>query len=544
MSQRKLKSPHSHSATLSYFFFALLLVGIPSPYLHAEAVATPNPATPVAEDSSNNVTLDFKEADINTVLRVMSLKSKVNIVAGPEVQGTITIRLENVPWEKALEVVLRTYGYVYEREGNIIRVTTRENLSTEDVVTQAFILNYTTAAEVQTAVEDMLSERGRIKTAERTNMVVITDIPTNLYRVGEVIKKLDKPTPQAFIDSKIIKTDVGATENLGIAWNPQGSLTGSARPTTFPFNQGFEDAQEDISPNIRQFFPLVTSGTTATSNPNDVRAFPQATLTTPSNSTFSFGTLSTSAFSATLLMLQNRNNTKVVSNPRIVVLNNQSAKVQVGDQIPLPTFERNETTGSLEVSGFTFRDVGVILNVTPHINANEEILVDLRPEVSTQGAMVTFTTSLAAPSFTVTQAITQVLIRSGETIAIGGLLTDNVTVAEARVPYLADVPFFGKLFRSKRQTAGSGNAKVETLFFVTVTVVDTEGQPTGERAEKKRSDANNASGLQNEKVATSNVAATPQSGSPQAASETAAPPVAQTLPVEPASSSQTLPAGV
>ena len=196
----------------SFLFLLFLRTGAAFSQDPVPASAAPPPAPVVQEasmtDDGSKITLDFKEADINTVLRVMSLKSKINIVAGPEVQGTVTIRLESVPWEKALEVVLRTYGYVYEREGNIIRVTTRDNLAQEPLVTQTFILNYSKATEIQTSVQDMLTERGRVKVSERTNTLVLTDIPTNLYSISEVIKKLDRLTPQAYIDSKIIKTDV------------------------------------------------------------------------------------------------------------------------------------------------------------------------------------------------------------------------------------------------------------------------------------------------------------------------------------------------
>lgn len=437
------------------------------------------PASVHAAQDSSNLTLDFKEAEINTVLRVMSIKSNINIVAGPEVKGTVTIRLENVPWEKALDVVLRTYGYVYEREGNIIRVTTRENLSTEPVTTQTYLMNYTKASEIQEAVKDMLTERGRIKVSERTNSLVITDIPTNLYHVGEIIKRLDKVTPQAYIDSKIINTSVGETENLGIQWNTGnsgnlGSVSGAARPVTFPFATDPKNNQENASTYLSQFFPVSATGTTAAQNTADTRSFPFIPLTTNAPS-YNYGTLSFSSFSAILQMLKQRADTKVVSNPRIVVLNNQSAKVQVGQQIPLPTFERNQQTGQVEVTGYSFRDIGVVLNVTPHINSEEEILVDLKPEVSSQGASINFT-SFSIPSFNVTQAQTQVLIRSGETIAIGGLLTDNTATTENKVPYLGDIPVVGKIFRSKRQDP-VGNIKVETLFFVTVTMVNTEGQP-------------------------------------------------------------------
>jgi type II secretory pathway component GspD/PulD (secretin) len=202
---------------------------------------------------------------------------------------------------------------------------------------------------------------------------------------------------------------------------------------------------------------------------------------------FNYGTLDFSSFSAILNLLETRANTKVVSNPRVVVLNNQKASIQVGSDYPIPSFERNETTGSMEITGFSYRELGVVLNVTPHINSSEEILVDLMPEISSAGALIalgTGTSGFNAPSFNVTKAKTQVLIRSGQTIAIGGLMSDSMGSTEDKVPYLGDIPLVGKLFRSKRQQAAD-NSKNETLFFVTVTTVDSQGQPAGAKVDGK-----------------------------------------------------------
>ena len=463
-----------------------MVVVLPNSFAE-ESVSEEAPATEVVSSEESKISLDFKDADIATVLRVMSLKTNINIVAGPEVTGTITIRLEDVAWEKALNVILRTYDYVYERDGNIIRVASRDRMKQEPLETRTFILNYSKANEIKDAVQDILTERGRIKVAERTNMVIVTDIPANLYKIGEVIKKIDKKTVQAFIDSKIVRTELGKSENLGIDWNLAASLTGSSRPTTFPFQQGTEDGSEALSDSIRQFFPTMLSASENSANPADSRAFPVIASegTAATAAAFTYGRLSFTDFSAVLQMVKSRSNTKIVSNPRITVLNNQTAHIQVGEQIPIPSFERNETTGSMEVTGFSYKDTGVVLNVTPHINSAEEILVDLKPEVVSEGALLQFTSELAAPRFNVTEAETQVLIQSGETIAIGGLLTDNASINEDKVPYLAEIPLIGKLFRSKRQTAGSGNSKIETLFFVTVTMVDSAGQPSGERFEEE-----------------------------------------------------------
>lgn len=461
-----------------------------------EAAPDPVPETPAAtvpQTADDTISLDFKDAEIGSVLRVLSMKSNVNIVTGPEVKGLVTVRLDNVPWEKALDVILRTYDYVFERDGNIIRVTTRDKMKLEPVETKTYILNYSKATEIQTSIQDILTERGRVKVSERTNMVVVTDIPTNLYKIGEVIKKLDAVTPQAYIDSKIIKTGVSNTEKLGIDWNVVGGITkGSTRPTTFPFTQ----TSNTVPASVNQFFPVLagaTSGGAAPTadyyvNPVDARSFPYIAKVEGDTPPLQFGTLDFSSFSAILNMLESRVNTKAIANPRIVVLNNQTAQVKVGQEIPIPSFERNETTGSMEVTGFTYRDTGVVLNVTPHINSAEEILVDLSPEVSSVGANQEFGTGqIQAPKFDTTKATTQVLIESGQTIAIGGLLTDRTGVQEDKVPVLGDIPLVGKLFRSTNPSSSTnpGVDKVETLFFVTVTMVDSQGQPVATTVDGK-----------------------------------------------------------
>ena len=488
------------------------------------------------EEKAGYITMDFKEADIETVLRLLSLKSGMNIVAGPEVKGNVSVRLEDVPWEEALEVVLRTYGYVYERKGNIIRVTTRENLAQEELITETFFLEYiqltkknATNATGQAAggateeggkelldiITTMLSERGKVKMVTQRNAIVVTDAAANVYKIGQVIKKLDLPTPQAYIDSKVVKTQLDKGENLGIKWNAanMGVSTGAARPITFPFSTA-KDTDKEYFPGVLEPFlgrtstSNTTTGTTSTGtvtpNTAEPRSFPFVDPTV-ANRTYTFGTLDFTSFSALLSMLESRSNTKVVSNPRIVVLNNQTAKVKVGSEIPIPSFAFNQQTATFQVSDFKYRDIGVVLSVTPHINSAEEILVDLKPEVSSLGSTISFTSSLAAPSFDVTNAETQVLIRSGETIAIGGLRENKTSISEQQVPYLSSIPVLGKVFRSKRQTEGSSNRNTETLFFVTVTLIDTEGQPAGRKQDKRKKTSPSQ-----ETVASQSVAKPPQ----------------------------------
>ena len=181
----------------------------------AEVSGAANEAKTVAATASTpgNVTLDFKDADITNVLRILSYKSGVNIVAGKDVAGPVTIRLTDVPWDKALDVILRTYGYMYEREGNIIRVTTTENLEMEELVTEVFSLNYANAAEVPDAIEEMLSDRGSVKHDARANLIIVTDIAPNIYKIRQVVAKLDMRTQQVNIEAKI--SEIGYEDAAG-----------------------------------------------------------------------------------------------------------------------------------------------------------------------------------------------------------------------------------------------------------------------------------------------------------------------------------------
>ena len=172
----------------------------------AEGLPPPPGESEGKETAPGNVTIDFKDADISNVLRILSYKSGVNIVAGKDVQGTVTIRLVDVPWEKALDVVLKTYGFAYEREANIIRVTTLENLGQEPLKTEVFNISYAKAEDVADSIKEIISERGSVRSDKRSNTVIVTDIPTNLYKIQQVIEKLDEATPQVYIEARIIET--------------------------------------------------------------------------------------------------------------------------------------------------------------------------------------------------------------------------------------------------------------------------------------------------------------------------------------------------
>ena len=455
-----------------------------------EAAQVQNTALQPVEEppktGSGNITVNFKGADIRTVLAYISEVAGIDIVAAPDVKGVIDLKLTNKPWKVALDVIIRNYGFAYEREGDIIRVITLDKLKQEEVVTQAFSLNYGKAKDIASSVEDVVGERGSVMYDDRTNMVIVTDIPTNVYKISQVIQRLDKETSQVLIEARVLETVLGDSEKLGIDWNIKIAASGAKRPITWPFNYFKADSAQ-----LKEFYPLVqtgsdqniqtASGATASSTTSPYpsgadgsQGFPFVDYSQDIfKSTFTFGTLDFSQFSAVLEMLKQRAKTSVVSNPRVATLDNNPAYIIVGQTINLPKYERNSTTGKMEVSGYEAKDLGIKLRVTPHINENDEIVVELAPEISDFIRYDTLDASsgVVAPIFSSRHATTKVMIKNNDTIFIGGLIKENLVDSTKKIPLigdmLGDVPGLGLLVSKKEKT----KEKTELIFFVTVKLI-------------------------------------------------------------------------
>jgi len=419
-----------------------------------------NPVEGAMETSQpGNVTLIFKDADIRTVLHTLSYKSGMNIVASSDVAGTVSIRLVDVPWETALEVILKNHGLAAERVGNIIRIITLANVAEEELQNEVFILNYAKAAEIADAIEATITSRGRIKYDERTNTIIVTDIPTNLYKVRTVVSRLDKRTPQVSIEAKIIEARLDKDDELGIDWNVEITASGSAVPTTFPFEKDRDPfAKPKSGGSIKDYLP----GTFP---------IPTSAVPLPTVGSFTFGTLDFTQLTAALKLLNEKTDTSIISNPNITTLNNKEAKIMVGQIFNIPTYERNDSTGKMEVTGYTEKDIGIILAVVPHINEAGDIVIDLKPEVS--GVLADWdnfgTTSdpMLVPRFTTRTAETQIMIKDGQTIVIGGLRENQTEKIVNKVPFLGDIPLLGELFKYKSDTI----ITKDLLIFVTVRIV-------------------------------------------------------------------------
>lgn len=432
-----------------------------------EASQASAPVATVTSAAPGIISVDFKDADIRQVMRILSMKSGVDIVAGPDVEGLVTVKLTNVPWEQALDIILRTYGLAYERKNDVIRVMTLAGVEQEAVTTEVFPLSYGKAKEALDVIKEMLSDRGKAKVDDRTNTLIVSDIPSTLFQLRYVVERLDRQTPQVHIETKFLETRLTRSENLGIDWfdSVAANVDTAVVPTTFPYQAG-----ADLGNVGSSFIPR-----SGTFSPSTGAALTQGRIPGVGGQ-FTFGTIDLGTLTMTLNMLKQRSDTKVLSNPTIVTLNNKQANIQVGTDINIPKFQVDASTGRATVTGLETRSTGIILKVTPYVNLKDEIVLDLQPEITTVGSDRTFASGIVFPDFDVQKAQTQVRLKNGETLAIGGLKRDAERVVKSGVPFLQDIPVVGWLFSNRNESTPAGQDQLDLIIFLTVKLIR-DGQP-------------------------------------------------------------------
>lgn len=373
--------------------------------------------------SGKRISMDLKDADIGNVLRMLAFETGMNIVAGPNVTGKVTVALRDVPWDEALRVILAAHGLSYRVEGSIIRVNTPEELvkmaeaeEASPLGTEIITLRYATAASLKPSFESMLSDRGQIQIEPRTNSIIITDTLERRDRVRRLVEQLDARTAQVMIETKIFDVKTGTLMELGIDW--EFGLNGNQVLIDPPDNTG----------------TLTASGQLA---------------------------IDAATLAATLQANATDTDTRILSAPRITTLDNQEARILVGSRVPVNLLDENGNTYT------ELYDVGIKLAVTPHVNSVNEITLDIQPEISEMSAN-------PAPGLEfqvdTTEASTSILLRNGETGVIGGLLRRKNETVEQGVPLLSSIPVIGLLFKS---TSDSEETR-ELLIFVTPHLVRAE----------------------------------------------------------------------
>jgi type IV pilus assembly protein PilQ len=386
--------------------------------------------------SDDRISMDVQGADMKTVLRSISEFSGANIITGPDVEGAVTIHLVDVPWREALDIILKANGYGLREEYGMFRIQSLDVLHDEEIdiattrqkkedleplESKVIELNYVNAKEMQQAMDKATSKRGSIAIEKGSNAIIINDIPKITERIAAMAVSLDRRVSMVEIVAKMVDLDVEATRELGIQWD---------------------------------FMNIMSADFHATMN-----AFSGQPLAAPFAG-FNIGTVqSWGQVMAAIEALERDNKANIISNPRITTADNNEASILVGKEIPLiVSDEAGNPITELKKTGITLR-------VTPHVNSDGTITMDLHPEISDLSSQATVQGGLI---ISISEADTRVIVRDGETAVIGGLLSEIDTRTVSGVPGLKDVPLVGALFRYESKT----KKKRELVIFVTPKLVE------------------------------------------------------------------------
>jgi type IV pilus assembly protein PilQ len=419
--------------------------------------------------TGRKINIDIKDGDIHNILRLLAKEGNVNIVTSDEVTGSITMHLKLVPWDQALEIILRTKGLDMVREGDIIRVAPSESIAKEreselkkqevqeklkPLEVKLITVNHASAGDLMPRVKSVLSKRGTSEFDERTNTVILKDVDDHLDAAADLISRLDTQTPQVLIETRIVEVNEVNTQQLGIQWGVDSTwsaATGNPTGLRFPSSIGIAGGADDQQGS--------TEG--VSSNPNYVVNLPaSAGLGSGGALGLTFGSIdSTFNLNVRLTALENRGSVKIVSSPKITTLDNKKAQISQGVSIPI---------SQVSASGIqtVFFDAVLLLEATPHVTQDGNIYLKLRaqnntPDFQNVGAR-------GDPTILKKEALTELLLKDGDTTVIGGIYTSNAGYNRSEVPFLAKIPILGAMFRNHQES----DRRSELLIFVTPRIVN------------------------------------------------------------------------
>jgi len=421
--------------------------------------------------TGRRITLDFHDIEIRNLLRLIADVSKKNIVVADDVSGKVTVTLRNVPWDQALDLVLKSKGLGKEEMGNVIRVAKFEKLAEEaknraqaekdrqptlPLKVRIIPVNFARANDVAGRVKDVLSERGSVSTDERTNVLIVKDIQEALVRAEGLVRNLDTEIPQVLIESRIVEASSNFTRALGVQWGGNAAFTqatGNPTGAVFPNNFG------------------VTGGATTNGNSTGTSSTPNYAVSLPAAVGdgnggalgFIFGSAG-GAFNLNLRLsaLENTGEAKTVSAPKIATVDNKEATIGQGISIP---FSQTSASGVNTV----FVEAKLELKVTPHVSADGSILLKIKATNNQPNSQLTGANG--QPSITKREAETEVLVKDGETTVIGGIYTRQTANAVRKVPFFGSLPLLGYFFRSNTES----DDHTELLIFITPRILNRQG---------------------------------------------------------------------
>ncbi|MBN1356332.1 type IV pilus secretin PilQ [bacterium] len=425
--------------------------------------------TPVTKYKGKPIFLDLKDADILDIFRLIAEVSGFNVVVDPDVGGRITIRMDNVPWDQALEVILKNQGLGKEIEGNVMRIARNEKLRDENVIKQQLehakrhalpletvilYLSYADINDMETSIHGLLSDRGTIMKDLRVNALIVRDIRAHLDAVTNLVRILDVRTRQVSLNSQIVVTQKQFARNLGIQWGGRFIADAAHGNTTgyrFPNNYTVDFSQNQSS----------TGGDAPGWNATDGSGY---AVNLPSGNTLlalSFGNVTdTLKLNVALSAAEQEGLIKTMAHPRVTTANNEAASINSGYQIP---YQVNQGDQGINVQ---FQQATTQLTVTPHITNDNWITMDVNITRNAPGPNFG-----SGPSIFTNTAQTRVLVKDGGTIVIGGLNETSIEDSSSRIPWLNQIPILGWLFKN----SSKNRSFQDLLFFITPQIME-EGE--------------------------------------------------------------------
>lgn len=390
--------------------------------------------------TGEKIALDFYETDIKNVFRILKEISGKNFAIDKDVTGTVSLAFDQpVPWDQVFDLVLEMNQLGMVNKGNIIRIATIETLKNEDtqfknllkakqdsalqenMVTEFLSVNYGDVDEIVKLIQ--LEDRGSVSVDKRNNMIIITAAPVVIKRVKEIVKKVDKVTRQVVIEARIVEVTENFSRAIGVNWELEGDLNKITGGDAFDYDMAFNHAVAGTSAIGATFERIVGSNV---------------------------------LLNAQLTAQQAEGNAKIISSPKVITLDNETATIKQG--VEFPYLERDDSGGS----SVKFKDVDLLLEVTPHTTPDGRISMELK---ITKNDVLEFFGGV--PRVNTKEVETVLLVDDGDTLVIGGIMTSSVRSGEDGTPWLSKIPVLGWLFKSKTKS----NEKGELLIFITPTIV-------------------------------------------------------------------------
>ncbi len=417
--------------------------------------------------TGDKLSLNFQDIEVRSVLQLIADFTGLNLVASDTVSGSITLRLQNVPWDQALDLILKTKGLDKRQIGNVLlvapadEIAAREKLELETskqiaelapVRLDIIQVNYAKAADVVALIEadeELISSRGFVSSDARTNTISVRETSEKLDEIRRLVSTWDVPVRQVSIEARIVRAQTNVAENLGVRWGGAAyDVRGDGSVISVGGSQGAVGEARD-----------------AANGNNNTITFPGALavdlgVSGQGASSFAIGWGSDDFLvDLELSALESDGQAEVVSQPRVVTADRQTAKIKSGEEIP---YQEASSSGATSVS---FKEAALSLEVTPQITPDDKIIMDLVVNQDSRGEV-----TAGIPAINTNEVTTQVLVGNGETVVLGGIFQSEVATTTTKTPFLGDIPYLGRLFKRTEHI----DERSELLIFITPKIIKSD----------------------------------------------------------------------